>query len=111
NCDPSTASASSYCPAAWKCGLFTATFNSTNYDITDCEIAGTGTQGTSCTVASNPDDTKCAQNYTCAQKPGATTYTCGKVVHFPTGSCPSGYALYEFNPALTIGGTEYGVCL
>ena len=110
NCDPSTASASTYCPSGWKCGLFTATYNSTNYDITDCEIAGTGTQGTSCTVAGAGDDTKCAQNYTCATLNG-TSFNCGKVVKYLTGSCPGGTTLYAFNPALTIGGTEYGVCL
>jgi hypothetical protein len=113
NCDPSTASASAYCPAAWKCGLFTATYpagSTTKYDITDCEIAGTGTQGTNCTVAAAGDDTKCAQNYTCATLNG-TAFNCGKVVKYLTGSCPTGTTLYAFNPALTIGGTEYGVCL
>lgn len=110
NCDPSTSSASTYCPASWKCGLFSATYNSTTFDIADCEFAGTGTQGTSCTVAGAGDDTKCAQNYTCATLNG-TTFNCGKVIKYLTGSCPAGTTLYEFNPALKIGGTEYGVCL
>jgi hypothetical protein len=110
NCDPSTTSASTYCPASWKCGLFQATYNSTTYDITDCEIAGTGAQGTNCTVAGKGDDTKCAQNYTCATLNG-TSFQCGKVVKYLTGTCPGGTTLYAFNPALTVGGTEYGVCM
>ena len=110
DCDPSTTSASTYCPANWKCGLFSATYMGTAHDITDCEIAGTGTQGTSCTSGSTGDDTKCAQNYTCATLNG-TSFSCGKVVKYLTGSCPGSTQLYEFNPALTIGGTEYGVCM
>jgi hypothetical protein len=113
DCDPSTANASAYCPASWKCGLFSATYptgSTTTYDIADCEIAGTGTEGASCQNGSAGDDTKCAANYTCATKNG-TTFTCGKVVKYLTGSCPGGTSLYEFNPALTIGGTEYGVCM
>ena len=73
NCDPSTSSASTYCPANWKCGLFSATYQGTAHDITDCEIAGAGTEHTDCTVAGatpTGDDTKCAQNYTCATLDG-----------------------------------------
>jgi hypothetical protein len=114
NCDPSIASASTYCPANWKCGLYSATYptgSTTTYDITDCEaVATAGTQGASCQNGTAADDTKCAQNYTCATLDG-TTFKCGKVIKYPSGACPAGSTSYAFNPALTIGGTQYGVCM
>lgn len=112
NCDPQ-ASASAYCPAGDKCAIFTATFMGTDHDITDCEaFTGTGTQGTDCTIAGpNGDDTKCAAQYSCTTLNG-TTFQCRHYCHFngTTGvGCSTGSCLH-FNPALTIGGTEYGVC-
>ncbi|HTJ41656.1 MAG TPA: hypothetical protein VL463_06150 [Kofleriaceae bacterium] len=106
NCDP-IGNASTYCPANDKCGIFTATFKGTTYDITDCEAQGAGGQGTNCKVGTSGDDTKCAANYSCTTLDG-TNFACRKYCTFQSGQCST--SCLHFNPALTIGGTEYGVC-
>jgi hypothetical protein len=111
NCDPAT-SAAAYCPASYKSAIFTATFGGTDHDISDCEIQGTGTQGTNCLVAGAGDDTKCNANYACTTLNG-TTFACRRYCNRTTGGteCAAlGKTCIGFNPALTIGGTEYGVC-
>jgi hypothetical protein len=112
NCDP-LASAASYCPPNDKCGIFTATFNGTDHDITDCEAQGAGGQGSSCLISgSNPpngDDTKCAAGQMCTTLNG-TTFNCRQICKYPTGACPSGTACTGFSTPLTIAGVTYGVC-
>jgi len=112
NCDPAT-SAGAYCPANYKCAIFTATFMGADHDITDCEIQGAGGQGSSCQNGVNAgDDTKCAANYSCTTTNG-TTFACRRYCNRTTGGteCAAlGKTCIGFNPALTVGGTEYGVC-
>lgn len=118
NCDP-LGNAATYCPSGWKCGIFNAQYpinTGPTYDISDCEITGAGGQGADCTIAgSNPpngDDTKCAANQMCTTLTG-TTFQCRHVCNHasPGVVCSNlGKTCIGFNPVLTIGGTEYGVC-
>lgn len=113
NCDP-LGTASTYCPANDKCGIFSATYMGVAHDITDCEAQGAGGQGSDCTVAgSNPpngDDTKCAANQMCTTLNG-TTFQCRHVCNRANSSgCTAQQTCLGFNPALAIGGTTYGVC-
>jgi hypothetical protein len=112
NCDPLT-SAASYCPPNDKCGIFTATFNGTDHDITDCEAAGAGGQDSSCLIAGssppNGDDTKCAAGQMCTTL-NNTTFNCRQICKYPTGACPIGTSCIGFSTPLTIAGVTYGVC-
>ncbi len=106
NCNP-TAAAGAYCPANWKCGIFTATFGGTDHDIADCTPAGTGVHGAACT-----DDSTCGAQTLCTTVNTATR--CRRICNRTTGGteCASlaGTTCLGYTPALTIGGTEYGVC-
>lgn len=116
NCDPANSASPAVCPSAMKCSVFTATHGGSNYDIADCEKAGAGTQGTAagggttCQSGSNGDDTLCAANMLCTTTNG-TTFNCRRICVRPGGAqCSTSQTCIAFNPALVIGGTEYGVC-
>jgi hypothetical protein len=110
NCDPANSASPAVCPSAMKCSLFTATHLGSDHDIADCAQAGAGTQGTSCKVGSNGDDTLCAANFLCTTL-DSTSFNCRRICVRPGGAqCTGGQTCLGFNPALTIGGTEYGVC-
>jgi len=116
NCDP-TASAAAYCPSGWKCSMFTATYKSTDYDISDCEVAGGGVQGTSCTVSgSNPpngDDTKCAANYLCTTA-DQLSFQCRKICNYTSGGANAPECTAIGKKCYSVGGkianVQYGVC-
>ncbi|MBK9031036.1 MAG: hypothetical protein IPL61_06825 [Myxococcales bacterium] len=105
NCSP-TNSAAGGCPAGQKCGFFTTTRAGNPLDILDCATPGAGAIGAACT-----SDATCSSNTLCS------TYNaqqrCRKVCTRPAGNeCVSvaGTTCVGFNPALSVGGTEYGVC-
>jgi len=114
NCDPAAA-AGAYCPSGWKCGIFSATYpypGGTTYNISDCTVAGAGTQGTVCTGTGNGDDSLCGPKTLCTTF-DSTNYACNTICNRTTGGteCAAlGLTCYGFTTPLTIGGTEYGVC-
>ncbi|MCE9576365.1 MAG: hypothetical protein K8W52_24670 [Deltaproteobacteria bacterium] len=103
NCDP-TASAAAYCPANWKCGIFTATFGGTDHDIADCTPAGTGVHGTTCV-----DDSTCGAQTLCTTVNAAQK--CRRICKV-TADCAglTGTTCLQFSPQIIIGGSGYGVC-
>jgi hypothetical protein len=110
NCDPANTANPAVCPSTMKCSIFSATHMGTMLDISDCAKAGAGTQGTTCQAGSNGDDTLCAANNLCTTLDG-TTFNCRRICIRPGGAqCVGTQTCLGFNPALTIGGTEYGVC-
>jgi len=110
NCDPSNVAAGG-CDAGAKCGLFSATHMGVPSDIVACTTAGAGTQGTTCTGGGQGDDKLCAADFSCTTIDSGTSFQCRKVcVVGISGTCPLNQTCLQFNPTLTIGGTEYGVC-
>jgi hypothetical protein len=110
NCNPVNSAAGPCPPNATKCGFFTvnnALTGNQDRDIVDCTAAGTGTHGATCA-----NDSTCAADTLCSTYNTATR--CRRVCNRTTGGneCASlsGTTCIGFNPALTIGGTEYGVC-
>lgn len=105
NCSP-TNSAGGACPTGQKCGFFTATRAGMDLDILQCTTPGAGGIGAACV-----DDSTCASNTLCTTV--SSLSRCRKVCTRPAGNeCATvpGTTCIGFNPALTIGGTEYGVC-
>jgi hypothetical protein len=109
NCNPLN-SAAGGCPAGDKCGFFTvnnALTGNVDRDIVDCTTPGAGGHGTTCT-----NDSTCASDTLCTTVSAQTR--CRRVCNRTTGGneCAglAGTTCIGFNPALTIGGTEYGVC-
>ena len=109
NCNPVNSSAGG-CPAGFKCGFFTVTSALTGNqprDIVDCALPGTGTQGTACT-----SDAGCAANFMCVN---TGTTACRRICNRTTGGneCAAvpGTTCGGFNPALVVGGAEYGACI
>ena len=115
NCDPANSASPNVCPSTMKCSIFTASHMGSNYDISDCEKAGTIAQptsgnGTTCKVGTNGDDTLCAANNLCTTIDAGSTFFCRKICVFPGGTCPNARTCLHFNPVTAIAGTEYGVC-
>jgi hypothetical protein len=107
NCDP-VGSPAGFCPAGWKCGVFVQTHNAVDYNIADCTPAGAGGQGASCQSGANGNDALCSTNHLCTTLNG-TTFNCREICTIGGGQC-GGLTCLQFDPPLTIGGTEYGVC-
>ncbi len=116
NCDPANNANPVACPSTMKCAVFTTMHMGSNVAISDCDGAGTYTQpatgtGTSCKVGTTGDDTLCAANHSCTTVDAGATFFCRKYCTFPAGAgCPGAKACIHFAPALTLAGTEYGVC-
>jgi hypothetical protein len=109
NCIPSNVAAGG-CPTGFKCGMFTQTFEGTDYNISDCQPAGAGGQGASCEVANVPDDALCAPDFLCTTVDG-DNFNCRRICTRPSGpECPGSTDCLGFDPAYTLAGTEYGVC-
>lgn len=108
NCNPVN-SAAGGCPSGDKCGFFTvnnALTGNTDRDIVDCTTPGAGTHGTTCT-----NDSTCASDTLCTTVNAQTR--CRRTCTRPAGNeCATvpGTTCIGFNPALTVGGIEYGVC-
>jgi hypothetical protein len=110
NCNPLPTSAPADCPPSYKCSLFTATHDAMPVKITDCNPAGTGTQGISCGTTSG-NDSLCAPGYLCTTI--GMGFQCRRICNknlgnagcsgFGTGTCLS------FSVPHTID-VEYGVC-
>lgn len=108
NCDPTNVAAGS-CPAGYKCNLFQATHNGSTVNIVDCDPSvGAGTQGANCTAGTAGNDALCAANHSCTTLNG-TTFNCRKICNKAASNCGA-MTCIGFNPALTVGGIEYGVC-
>ncbi|MEZ4401340.1 MAG: hypothetical protein R3B06_15045 [Kofleriaceae bacterium] len=107
NCNPAQ-SAAGGCPAGQKCGFFTVMRGTppASVDIVDCATPGAGAHGAACTT-----DATCAADTLCSTVNAAQR--CRRVCTRPAGNeCAAvpGTTCVGFNPALTVGGTEYGVC-
>jgi hypothetical protein len=108
NCNPLLTSAP-YCPANYKCGLFTSMHNATQVKIADCSPAGSGLQGANCKAGTLGNDAMCAPGYLCTTVDGGTNYNCRRICNKTANTgCTSGTCL-AFNPAHTVD-IEYGVC-
>lgn len=109
NCNPVN-SAAGGCPAGNKCGFFTVTnalTGNVERDIVDCTTPGAGGHGATCT-----SDASCAADTMCSTYNALTR--CRKVCNRTTGGseCASqaGTTCIGYNPALIVGGIEYGIC-
>jgi hypothetical protein len=98
NCNPLT---SAGCPSAWGCHVA----KDPSGTHSDCHLAGVGGQNASCT-----DLEDCAPGFACVQfaSPRCLKYC---VVGGPS-SCPGGSTCMPFGGGgITVGGTQFGVCL
>ena len=81
-------------------------------DVALCTPAGAGNQGAACGTAQAPNDAMCNANFLCSSV--NSVVACRRVCNRTTGGneCASlsGTTCIGFTPALSIGGTEYGVC-
>lgn len=105
NCNPATAT-NPLCPTGWTCDVFTATFGGTDHDIADCRVAGTRQIDQTCSATM-----ACAAGLSCVNT--GVQSVCLKICTRPSGtecSVDPGSTCTGFNPALVVGGTEYGVC-
>lgn len=105
SCDPTGTTG---CPSAQKCSLYTAMHMGTSYNIVDCGVAGTGVQGANCKNGATGDDTMCAPDFLCTTLDN-TSWACRKICAKAASNCGAMTCL-SFNPAFSVGGTEYGVC-
>jgi len=110
NCNPANSAAGPCPPNQTKCGFFTvnnALTGMQNRDIVDCTAAGAGAHGATCS-----NDSTCSANTLCSTYNAQTR--CRRVCNLTTGgnecAAQAGTTCVGFNPALTIGGTTYGVC-
>ncbi len=107
NCNPLATTNGGACPASWKCGFFTIGAT----DIVDCALPGAGVQGTPCT-----SDAQCGPGTMCSTftTGGVSTQACRRVCNKTGGgqecAAVGGTSCFGFLPALSIGGTEYGIC-
>lgn len=102
NCDPSTAT-NSLCPANWTCDLFTATYMNVDHAIADCRLAGSAGNNVACSTT-----VACAAGYSCVN---TGSNVCKKLCNKTANTGCSTGACTSFTTPVTIGGTEYGVCL
>jgi hypothetical protein len=110
NCDP-TNSAGGGCPTGFKCGMFNATHGGQQFQIADCTGAvGTGVQGTVCTGGGTGDESICSANFSCTTLNGGASFQCRKICNKTANTGCGALTCIAFNPAMNIGGTEYGVC-
>lgn len=110
NCNPLNSAAGPCPPGQGKCGFFTvnnALTGNVARDVVQCTAPGAGAHGAACT-----NDTTCSADTLCTTVNALSR--CRRVCNRTTGGseCASvaGTTCIGFNPALTIGGTEYGVC-
>ena len=110
NCDPTNVAAGG-CPPGDKCGLFTATHQGVAHNIADCSIAAAtgGGQGANCKVGTAGDDSLCGPDFLCTSVT-AGAFSCRRMCNRTAGGGCGGLTCIAFNPALTIGAVEYGVC-
>jgi len=66
--------------------------------------AGSGTSGAACSALAD-----CAGPYSCVNT--GMSMTCQKWCSYPGGACPGLQLCNAFNPAVSTGGVEWGVCL
>jgi hypothetical protein len=102
NCDPASTT-NALCPSGWTCDLFSATYMTVDHSIADCRLAGSAGNGAACSTT-----VACAAGYSCVNTGSdVCKKICNKTMN--TG-CTSGSCM-SFTTPVTIGGTEYGVCL
>lgn len=118
NCEPTDTSAAG-CPASYKCTLYTVNEGGTVQHVSDCSPAGTGTQGSPCSNATNtgPFESMCAKGYQCIKLSSETSYKCRRICSPPTDvgvgspSCGGTERCLGFDPPHAMGATSYGICL
>ncbi len=110
NCSPTNSAAGPCPPGAGKCAFFTvnnALTGNVDRDIVDCTAPGASPHGSICT-----SDTTCAANTLCSTYNALTR--CRKVCNLTTGgqecATQAGTTCVGFNPALSVGGANYGIC-
>ena len=110
NCDP-TAVGTGVCPAAHKCGIFSVTHAGVTQNIADCAGAGVLVQGGNCKSGTAGLDALCAPDFMCTTINGGTNFNCRRICDRGNGNADCGaLSCLAFNPVLTIGVVEYGVC-
>ncbi len=104
NCDPASTT-NPLCPPTWTCDLFTATYNSTPYKISDCRASGTAGQGATCSAT-----IACVAGLSCITQ--GSVMKCAKICKPPSNTgCPGATTCLSFGTPFSVGGTEYGACL
>ena len=86
--------------AGTKCDIGTSTSG-----FTQCTGVGAGVQGDLCDTTSD-----CTAGLTCTSV-NAGPNTCYTVCDVDNPTCPAQTACSPFNPSVTIGDTEYGICV
>jgi len=109
-CDPVSPQSSASPYAA--CGASTNCLPASDHGSFCIAPVGSGTQGSDCTTASAPDQSKCAASYACiSTDPFGFTGTCFKMCHVGSNvDCPSGKTCGSFGTKLYAGPTEIGYC-
>jgi hypothetical protein len=113
NCDPADTTGAS-CPSTMKCTIFNIGPSGMPDFVADCSPAGSMTQGADCknpTATGGPIESRCAKGYQCITFDSGTTYQCRRICTAPGTTTGCGANMCTgFTPAVTIGGTTYGIC-
>ena len=111
NCDPTGTVAGGGCPANHKCGIASVTHAGVTQNVLDCASAGALVQGGNCKSGADGVDALCAPDFMCTTLNGGTAFNCRRVCNRGHGDADCGaLTCLAFNPVLTVGAVEYGVC-
>lgn len=100
-CSPTAATG---CPAGTGCTIYQESMGARRF-LTDCRVAGTSREGTTCT-----SEEECVGGMACIGATGGPR-TCSRWCTMPLGSeCSLGRLCTGLDPPAMIGGVEYGVC-
>lgn len=111
NCQPEDATAA-LCPSTMKCTLLLFNDNGTTTLASECTPAGTGTQGTSCSLNNAANEAACSKGFTCALFTNESTHRCRRVCTQPgmaSAQC-GGQQCIGYSTPQTFAGVTYGVC-
>lgn len=114
DCDPTSATPAG-CPTGWGCNVYYSNpdgtvGNADDRNFTDCDPAGAGGAGATCTT--NKD---CQASMDCISFTDGTK-SCHPTCLCPSGNCAAGTcaggtgSCHAFTPKATVGTREYGVC-
>lgn len=107
NCDPTNVALGG-CPAAQKCSLFVLDVNGVDTNIVDCDTAGAGAPGATCTTNGVADDSKCAKDVLCVTQ--GTVNTCRRSCVVGGANVCGATTCQAFTTPFLVGGINYGFC-